>query len=174
MCIAVFFGTRARVMYTNAIHSCCVYFVQAGPVEAAVEAAAAAPASTAGPSKNAAKKAEKAAKKAAAKGAKSGAAASAGPSPAPSYPAPPAPPAMKAAEGPSLPSMYLSSAGPGPLKCLTAAKFFGVEVEAASVNPAGEREDRQTQRCAYFAKEQANTIPWLGRDGFCRWVEILY
>ncbi|CAN0385338.1 unnamed protein product [Pylaiella littoralis] len=110
---------------------------QAGPVEAAVEAAAA-PASTAGPSKNAAKKAEKAAKKAAAKGAKSGAAASAGPSPAPSYPAPPAPPAMKAAEGPSLPSMYLSSAGPGPLKCLTAAKFFGVEVEAASVNPAGE------------------------------------
>ncbi|CAM9393416.1 unnamed protein product [Ectocarpus fasciculatus] len=34
--------------------------------------------------------------------------------------------------------MYLGSDGPGPLKCLTAAKFFGVEVEAADTNPAGE------------------------------------
>lgn len=92
------------------------------------------PASSAGPSKTAAKKAEKAAKKAAAKSAKSAAPAGSPPvaSDAPTG-------AVKAATGPSLPSLYLSSDGPGPLKCLTAAKFFGVEVEAADANPAGER-----------------------------------
>lgn len=113
---------------------------------------AAAPASTAGPSKNAAKKAEKAAKKAAAKGAKSGAVvpptgSSSAPSPSPSAAAAAAAgKAAKAAAGPSLPSVYLSSAGPGPLKCLTAAKFFGVDVEAANMNPAGKLEKKEDGR----------------------------
>lgn len=88
------------------------------------------PPSSSGPSKNAAKKAEKAAKKAAAKGAKSAPVAGSCVSPA-------AAPASAASRS-SLPSMYLGSDGPGPLKCLTAAKFFGVEVEAADTNPAGE------------------------------------
>eukprot|EP00752_Nemacystus_decipiens_P016540 g14783.t1 len=93
----------------------------------------AAPTSSAGPSKNAAKKAEKAAKKAAAKSAKS-----ATPGGSPSVAPTPPTTAAKAASGPSLPSMYLSSGGPGPLKCLAAAKFFGVEVQTAEINPAGE------------------------------------
>lgn len=99
---------------------------------------ASAPTPSTGPSKTAAKKAEKAAKKAAAKSAK--AAAPAGSPPAGSPPAASAgPPAtVKAASARSLPSMYLNGDGPGPLKCLTAAKFFGVEVEAADINPAGE------------------------------------
>lgn len=96
----------------------------------------AAPTSSAGPSKNAAKKAEKAAKKAAAKNTKSA-------PPAGSPPVASAAPtaAVKAAAGPSLPSMYISSDGPGPLKCLTAAKFFGVEVQPADTNPAGESDE---------------------------------
>ena len=95
---------------------------------------AAAPTPSTGPSKNAAKKAEKAAKKAAAKSAKS--AAPAGSTPVASA-APPA--AVRAASARSVPNMYLGGDGPGPLKCLTAAKFFGVEVEAADINPAGEK-----------------------------------
>lgn len=90
------------------------------------------PSSSSGPSKNAAKKAEKAAKKAAAKGGKGA------PQSEASAAAAPAATNAKITSAPSLPSMYLSGDGPGPLKCLTAAKFFGVEVEAADVNPAGE------------------------------------
>lgn len=95
----------------------------------------ASPTSAAGPSKTATKKAEKAAKKAAAKSAKSA-------TPAGSPPVASAAPAaaVKAAGGPSLPSMYLSAGGPGPLKCMTAAKFFSVEVQPADTNPAGERQ----------------------------------
>ncbi|CAB1103032.1 unnamed protein product [Ectocarpus sp. CCAP 1310/34] len=88
------------------------------------------PPSSSGPSKNAAKKAEKAAKKAAAKGAKS--------APVAGSCVPPAAAPAPAASRSSLPSMYLGSDGSGPLKCLTAAKFFGVEVEVADTNPAGE------------------------------------
>lgn len=88
-----------------------------------------------GPSKNATKKAEKAAKKAANKTAKLAPEAGS-PSPPVLAPVAPAPPAN--ASGPSLPAMYLSSDGPGPLKCVTAARFFGVKVDAAGMNPAGE------------------------------------
>lgn len=91
-----------------------------------------APSPSEGPSKNAAKKAEKAAKKAAAKGGKGTSESAASASAAPTATI------AKATAGPSLPCMYLSGDGPGPLKCLAAAKFFGVEVEAADVDPAGE------------------------------------
>jgi len=101
------------------------------PLATAQEAAV--PTPSTGPSKNAAKKAEKAAKKAAAKSAKSAPPAG---SPPVASAAPPA--AVKAVLARSLPNVYLNGDGPGPLKCLTAAKFFGVEVEAADINPAGE------------------------------------
>lgn len=100
-----------------------------------------APAS-AGPSKNAAKKAEKAAKKAAAKNAKPVPTAAAS-TPASTRVAPA--PAPKAAAS-SAPSMYLSCDGPGPLKCVTAALFFGVTVDAAETNPAGESKKQELAR----------------------------
>ncbi|CAM9949316.1 unnamed protein product, partial [Hapterophycus canaliculatus] len=87
---------------------------------------------SAGPSKNAAKKAAKAANKAAAKGGKGASASFA------SAPAAPTATVATITSGPSLPSMYLGGHGTGPLKCLAAAKFFGVDIKAADVNPAGE------------------------------------
>lgn len=85
-------------------------------------------------SKNAAKKAEKAAKKAAGKAAKTGSPAGIGSPPITA--ATPSPP-MKAAMSSSA-SMFLNCDGPGPLKCVTAARYYGVEVDAANTNPAGE------------------------------------
>lgn len=89
---------------------------------------------SAGPSKNALKKAAKMAKKGGEKvegatstqpdASKSPAVSSAAPTPVPS--------------APSGPLMYLDSDGPGPLKCVAAARLFGVKVDAAQMNPAGE------------------------------------
>ncbi|CAN0391152.1 unnamed protein product, partial [Laminaria digitata] len=93
--------------------------------------------STSGPSKNASKKADKASKKAASKKAPSKNAKSPPPAGTPPAASTSAAPPLRAV-GRSTPSMYLNSDGPGPLKCVTAAKFFGVKVEAADINPAGE------------------------------------
>lgn len=35
-------------------------------------------------------------------------------------------------------SLFLDTEGPGPLKCLAAARLFGVSVDAAATSPAGE------------------------------------
>lgn len=85
-------------------------------------------------SKKAAKKAEKAAKKAAGKAAKTGSPARIG-SPPITAATPSAP--VKTVMSSSA-SMFLSGDGPGPLKCVTVARYYGVEVDAANTNPAGE------------------------------------
>lgn len=85
-------------------------------------------------SKNAAKKAEKAAKKAAGKAAIKGSPAGTGSPPiTAATPLPPVKPVMSSSA-----SMFLSGDGPGPLKCVTAARYYGVEVDAANTNPAGD------------------------------------
>lgn len=107
--------------------------------------------SSSGPSKTAEKKADKAAKKAASKKAASKNAKS--PHPAGT------PPAASVSVAPlvrevvrSTPAMYLDSDGPGPLKCVTAAKFFGVKVEAADFNPAGESNVGGGDKTAIFCR----------------------
>lgn len=95
---------------------------------------------SAGPSKNAQKKAAKLASKAARK--TGGASSTSPPTTSKSPPATSAAPAAapKATPLPVLsdPLMYLNSDGPGPLKCVAAARLFGVKVDAAAMNPAGE------------------------------------
>lgn len=95
---------------------------------------------SAGPSKNAQKKAAKLASKAAGKtgGASSTSPPTTSKSPQATSAAPAAAPKATPLPVASGPLMYLNSDGPGPLKCVAAARLFGIKVDAAEMNPAGE------------------------------------